>query len=627
MREQLALTEPSLDTSVGTVTRKLLDAVGEALSEVSIDRYLVDYQYDIETKGGAELDRFVELFGFSRIAPRRATGLVQVVLTSPADRQITLPSGTLFFTEDSPPVRFASVVPSIIFRGQTSVEVPVQAVDAGARGNVPASAISQVASSQGNNLSGSNLQATSNGRDAESDEQLRRRFRATVFRKMAGTEDSFLGVSLETEGVRAANVLGAQKVYREQVDVTDVGDEVYEATSTLEGARFVYPSTVTFGRFIDGGDILLEDTAYTFTRTVPPKVTLLDADPEEDLGLYELEFGYCPSASRNVPENDITNRVDIWLTGEEARRAPGRGNIEEEAAEVLRVRDRKFVDGLDDNEDTAADIGRERFVRWAYDAPDPGDPIDRHPAEDNWFVPLSFGPIVTVGGKVATESGMEYTLGENCWIVHEDGPFGWAPRSRFGLEITDAAVPKVGGGTQALAIGDVVSVSYVYNALPKRVQANIQDWRLVTMDVWVHQAKPKYLTMNFVVVPEVGFTESDVEREIDEVLSEMIDDLGFVKVLQASDVLRAAASATGVDGIRWTTNNDASGAYAIQEYVKSVSEATTPGEITTYNRASLLLDTFEDGGRVTDVRVPDDEIIVYNGCNVTLRADNTFGTS
>lgn len=624
MREQLALTEPSLDTSVGTVTRKLLDAVGEALSEVSIDRYLVDYQYDIQTKAGAELDRFVELFGFSRIAPRRATGLVQVTLVSQGapQQQITIPAGTLFFTEDNPPVRFASVVPSIMFVGQTSVEVPVQAVDAGARGNVPATAISLVASSQSNNLQASNLQATSNGRDAESDAQLRRRFQATVFRKMAGTEDSFLGVALETEGVRAANVIGAQKVYREQVDVVSG-----EATSTLEGARFVYPSTVTFGKFIDGGDILLEGTHYTFDRSVlPPKVEIIDTSISD--GLYELEFGYCPLASRNVPENDVTNRVDIWITGEEARQAPGRAVLEQGAAEAMKVGNRKFAESSSGN----TEITRGNFLRWAYEA---GDPIVKNPAVGNWFVPLSFGPIVTVNGKVnATIAGaaVEYTLGENCWIVHEDGPFGWAPRSRFGLEITDAAVPVLnpspsGPSTVALAVGAEVTVDYSYNALPWRVQANVQDWRLVTTDVWVHQAKPKYLTVNFVVVPDVGFTKADIEREIDEVLSEVMDDLGFVKVLQASDVLRAAASATGVDGIRWATADDDSENFAIQQYGKSIANATDSESTTGYKQASLLLDVFEDDGRVTDVRVPDDEILVYNGCNVILRADNTFGTS
>jgi hypothetical protein len=52
MRAALSLSEPDLDTTVGTPTRKILDAVGEVIAEAYVDRSLLTYQYDIDSKTG-----------------------------------------------------------------------------------------------------------------------------------------------------------------------------------------------------------------------------------------------------------------------------------------------------------------------------------------------------------------------------------------------------------------------------------------------------------------------------------------------------------------------------------------------------------------------------------------------
>ena len=74
----LALSEPELDTSIGTPVRKILDAVAEAVAEAYVDQHLVNYAFDIDSKQGADLDDFVLLFGFTRVPAQRASGIEAV---------------------------------------------------------------------------------------------------------------------------------------------------------------------------------------------------------------------------------------------------------------------------------------------------------------------------------------------------------------------------------------------------------------------------------------------------------------------------------------------------------------------------------------------------------------------
>jgi hypothetical protein len=70
----LGVSEPELDTGVGTPIRKIIDTVSEAISESTIDGFLTTYQYDIDARSGADLDSFAALFGFYRLQPRRSSG-------------------------------------------------------------------------------------------------------------------------------------------------------------------------------------------------------------------------------------------------------------------------------------------------------------------------------------------------------------------------------------------------------------------------------------------------------------------------------------------------------------------------------------------------------------------------
>ena len=316
MRAALAVTEPDLDTSIGSTARKMLDAVAEVVAEASIDTYLLDYQYDIETKAGADLEDFVGLFGFSRLSARRATGSMTFERSTTAApiNDVLIPVGTQVATSDSNPVIVATVVPAILVRNTSSVSVPVQAVVGGTRGNVPANTLIRRVTPLTGVATLTNPLALSGGADPEADAALRDRFRRTVFRNLAGTEQMFLGVALDDEAVTHANAIGAAKRYREQLELT--GGPFGAATSSVPAVRYTYPGSQAFGRDIDAGVVLTPGVHYSFSPAAPPVVTSLDTTPTgAPNGIYDLEFEYVPRASRNDPVAGITNRIDIYVNG------------------------------------------------------------------------------------------------------------------------------------------------------------------------------------------------------------------------------------------------------------------------------------------------------------------------
>lgn len=317
MRSALALTEPDLDTTIGTTTRKILDAVGEAIAESYVDRYLLNYQYDIDAKSGADLDNFVQLFGFSRLPAKRASGSVTFERAATVSVNSIIAQGSQFSTTDAVPILVATVVPGVLLRGDTSITVAAQAVLGGASGNVPANSLSLAVTPVPGVGSFSNTSAFTGGADAESDDQLRNRFKKTVFRNLAGTEQMFTALALENDNVSQVNVIGSSQRHREQVQLDASGT----ATSTLVGSRYVYDGSAVFGPSIDAGNVLTPGIHYAFSTTTPPTITSLDSTLAPAGGVFDLTFEYVPTASRNDPTGGVTNRIDIYINGSVAETA------------------------------------------------------------------------------------------------------------------------------------------------------------------------------------------------------------------------------------------------------------------------------------------------------------------
>lgn len=531
----LGITDPDLDTSVGSTTRKILDVTAEAAAGVSVDQHLLAYQYDIDSKIEGDLDDFVQLFGLSRLAPKRATGTVTFYRgPGEAFEPVQIPVGTQIASDTQPPYFVSTVTPAVMNQGVLSVDVPVQAVQAGPQGNIGAGSLTIVRTPVDGVLTVTNVNPLSGGTSAETDSELRARWKRTVFRSLAGTTPMFEGIALNDEHCSAVNVVGANKTYREQIQIRGG-----QGTSSVDDVEFIYADSVVLGPFVDESLIFLRDYDYFFdTRSRPPKVIMnvtdyptgqYDAEDNEirqpvEGEVLDLIFEYAPRDSRNLPSQGITNRVDLWVSGVRAEQA---------VQSVAFQTNKRFVP------DVASPYYYRKFVRKNHD----------HPALNNVFIPLAFGPIITVPSSL-TMGGETYYENVDYWLVHDDTPFGLTPRSLFGLEWAQGNQPpanltfQVGGNTNA-------GGSYTFNAVPRDIQGGIDRWRLVGIDAQVHQAKLQQLRFNLAIMYARNATPEVVNQQINEALARFVNSLGFDSTVQVSDALRAVSNVSGVDNVRF----------------------------------------------------------------------------
>jgi Baseplate J-like protein len=271
----LAVTEPALDTTIGSPIRSIIDAICEVVSEQTNDQYLLNYQYTINAMVGANLTSFVQTFGFVRYPATRATGFVTLSRNTPATTSTTFPAGTLFSTGGATPVVFSTIVPTVLTKNTTAVNIPVIAQIAGSGGNVAANSIttfvSPVASTAVSRVTNTN--ATINGTTAESDTHLRARFTTTVFRSLTGTAQMFLGTALNTTSVTQANVLGATSTYTEQIHI-----QTHKAYSSNSDVHYLYPNTSYLSNN-SSGVFYTPTSQFTLVSTpkAPPTINTLTA--------------------------------------------------------------------------------------------------------------------------------------------------------------------------------------------------------------------------------------------------------------------------------------------------------------------------------------------------------------
>lgn len=594
MIASLAVSEPELDTSVGSPTRKIIDAVAEVVGSAEVSEHLLNYAFDIDSKSGDDLDDFVLMFGFTRFAAKRATGLITFSRPSPALQDYPIPQGTQVTTATSPTITFATVAPATLVKGNTSVEVPIIAILGGEASNLPAGLLTRlVVSVEGVNPTTTNLSPTSGGTNNETDADLITRFKRTVFRSMAGTADMFMGVALEDttpdnpddETATQAIVLGSSRRWREQVQIQSDGT----ATSTIPASnvRYVFAGTQFFGADLDGGAILTPGVHYTFDTTVtPPRVVAVGSALTVG-GIYDLDFEYSPMASRNDPENGVTNRVDIWANGVRAVTA----------TETVYFRNASVFNGTPG---TAMYNGN--FVRQ--------DTNNVHPGATAFFLPLAYGPIIDFPDTLPGPSASTLVKGTDYWVVHDDTAFGYGPTSLFGLEFRSTLVIPEDFGF-ALSGGN----AYTYNALPRDVEARARRWSLVTTDVRAHAAKRVYLRLNFAIMFTPGFDRTAVTDALGRAMAVYLDAQEFGTVVQVSDLIQAAHAVQGVDNIRFLNSSEPTNTdqYAIE---RTSSTGTRLAYVTAGSSPA----------RATDLVLADNEVPVLHSVNVVVKAQNSFGS-
>lgn len=613
IRATLAVTDPDLDTSVGSTTRKIIDAVSESIAESYLDQHMLAYTYDIDSKVEADLDTFCQTVGgIARLAARRATGTVTFTRSGKATTTVIIPTATQVNSNTDPSVAVQTIAGATMLPGQLNVTVGVQTVTAGPDGNIAANSLNILASQVEGVATVTNLQPLTGGMAQETDDELRTRWKKTVFRSMAGTESMYLGLALDAEHVSAAQVLGAAKRRREQVQVSNA-----KARTVVDDAAYVFPTGVFVGPNLDDGTLLIQGMDYTWDTSVNPPQVLLDTDSYDtgardgngnpiragiEGALLDVEFEYVPKASRNDPTGirfggpSVMSRVDVYCAGMDPVAAQ---------QSVVFKSSRRFTD------DVASVYSTTKFVR----------PDGSAPVSNNVFLPLSFGPIITVpdvltvGGKTYSRIGAEVSGIDqpNAYtIVHDDTPFGYTSTSVFGLEWDAAQLPAA---NTVFTVG--ANSGYLYNKVPRTVQDAIDRWRLVGVDAKAHAAKQILLRFNLAVMYERGVSQTSVNEAIDLAITSHLGRVGLGGIVQISDLEQVIHNVPGVDNIRflnwldypdWDPDRRNDFHVGVQRIVDGV----------------VVESYVSSSGRAKDVTFADNEVPVMESAYKAIKAQNTF---
>jgi hypothetical protein len=657
IRARLKVLDPDISAEAGTPERKIIDTVAETIAEGEVDQFVLQYQYDIDTKVGDDLDRFVSLFGFARQGGRQATGIVTFSRITAATADILIPIGTQIVkpaSSVSPAVVFLTSSATTIFANGTSADAPIQAADTGEVGNVAANSIISFGSGDSFGISEvNNALATSGGSDPETDAELRTRFKNTVFRNVAGTKDQFLALATASRFSKKATVIGPMSRFSEYVQIPDSpfvansqlgtqgfakyiynydyflsngdpGNEVFYSPSgdytvavTNPGGGTPSTSTVTavlasttlasnFNVGVDASIVLTSGASFGTSGTVaigstyPPTYATYTGKSTNTLtGVVSQGSGVISSGTRvtqgtlNVGQNVLFEETYCSIS---SRNDP--------ANNILMYVD-IFVSGEDDQEvfetlqfpptgNAVVSGGSTRFANNKYNR----DGTTTQPTVGNWLQFPANQPIVSIPSSI-TIGANTWVRGTHYWLIKDITSNMGSRRGSDGIEWATSVTT---------AAGTQFNLDYTWNRVPLAINEVVDTYKAVTQDVLVHSAKLRYLNVNLVIMYSPGFSPASVEADVFTALSKFMEIQNFGALIQLADVVRAVADVPGVDAVRIARNAspvDDATYYGIQE----VDKATGLTILNTYTNDFGLLDS---------------QLPVLNNVKFIRRAQNTW---
>lgn len=181
---QRRLTDRNPGSVVSTVSR----AYGRVLAVTSRQMELIYRSGFVDTASGASLDHVAALLAIERKDARFASGEVLLKRTTPAPADIGIPAGTLVSTALG--ITFETTDKRTLRRGQLAVTAAIRAQQEGTSGGVDAGAITILNRPIFGIETVVNERNTVFAREKESDEELRRRIKATLERAGKATVDA-----------------------------------------------------------------------------------------------------------------------------------------------------------------------------------------------------------------------------------------------------------------------------------------------------------------------------------------------------------------------------------------------------------------------------------------------------
>jgi hypothetical protein len=613
MIAQLRVLDPSASAEIGTPERKIIDTVGQALADAQIDLDALGAALDLDSKYGTNLDRFLSIFGFARQKATFAAGYVTFSRVTASNVDIRIPinqslkaPGVSDISGDYADVLFQTTYETILPAGDVSVIVPVRAVIAGASGNVATGRITEFT---GNPLYGITAVFNDNpitgGKDVETDEEYKVRFKNTVFRNLAGTEDQYLALATATAYTTRANVIGPQSFFREYVQIPPVDDatardvggfggseagggnagEYSTALSTIPYAKYFYATEqpvfvakkdIAFSDGIfyrqdvdfrfntsttdrDRGDahrLALAGLTDAVANTIQPSVTFFnvytgangDVQAVRPDDVVLLEYSYMSEASRNDITRNITNAVDVYIDGSNDTLA---------STVITRpTTATAFVDNI--------------ASKWHYENYRRIGQPEKRPIIGNVATPLYWEPVTDLPDQIVIEDDTYYK-GIHYWAIEDVSLIGGTVRARSGVEWSTkirgrASINPLGDpdtytgkliqdNTGDPVGGETVEVDgYVFDKNIVDLQAALVGSKQITTDVLAHRAKRRYFKLDITVMYAQGVSQSETNNQIRSAVDAFLRNQQFGSVIQLSDILQIVHNVPSVDNVRWTTD-------------------------------------------------------------------------
>jgi hypothetical protein len=615
---QLRLLDPAISAEIGTPERKIIDVVAQQVAERSVDLNQIEGVLDIDAKYGSDLDNFVGLFRFARQEGSYATCFVKFSRNTPSTYRIVVPTGTVVTAnvsitdpiagEGSGPATtsllFQTTQTVVLEPGETSIIAPVRATRVGTVGNVSVGEINGFGPSTIAGITGlTNEIVGQGGVDRESDEELKARFKNTVFRNSAGTHDQYLASALSVPRATKANVVGPMSRYIETIQVPNSPDNengngiVAEWTSALSSipySKHIYKdspvyvvddqmssgnSTIGSGSYFlrkdidyvvnadarskNKGDAFRQQSVFDENGRIitssasKPNVTfksvLTDDVSDEIYGLrpgkvLRFEHSYMSESSRNDIDKGILNCVDVFVNG-----------VQEQFADVVMA-----LPSMSD-----AFVNNPASIRHYSNYRRYGEPTAR-PVVGNIFQPLFAQPARKLPSSISIGDNT-FLEGVHYWMVMDVTELQGTVRARNGIEWN----PNIPGKTTAdntnaanfngesiltlSLIQDTLETEnrvlrvngYTYNDNIGVLQNRLEGEKQVTTDVLAHEAEMRYFKVDVAIMYSSGSSEQSTNFIISKALSDFYKSLSFGSYIQLSDILQMIKQVPGVDNARW----------------------------------------------------------------------------
>jgi uncharacterized phage protein gp47/JayE len=164
----------------GTAVREFYEPFATQLAELEAEVKKVVDALRINDATGEALDIKGEELGIFRLEATKAAGTVTFSRDTAASKDYIIQQGTRIQTSGIDPITFETTEVGTLSSGTTSVDVSVRALEAGSQGNVAPDTITQMVNRPAGVEDVTNANATTGGRNRETDEEYRARIKATI---------------------------------------------------------------------------------------------------------------------------------------------------------------------------------------------------------------------------------------------------------------------------------------------------------------------------------------------------------------------------------------------------------------------------------------------------------------